>query len=281
MDYKNIKYEMRDRIGIITLNRSDRLNAINDVMIDELDDLLRKIETDLDAKVLIIKGAGKSFSAGQDLSGNVSSTIMASPPGTPGSAKELLEAQRRRSRRWEYIFNYPKPTIAQVHGHCIGAGCYLAMVCDLVIASEDALFGDPALRMGLTSAMPLWTWLVGDKKARELVFLGRNVNGREAEQIGLINMAVPASRLEQEAIRYAKAISICPGDGMVLCKESINANLEARGVGAAWRFLDDMQLINQQQPFGPCEFNFFEVRNKKGLEAALQERDKPFKDLGF
>lgn len=281
MDYKNIKYETNERIGIITLNQPDKLNAINDVMIDELDDLLRKIETDLDAKVLIIRGAGKSFSAGQDLNGEISSTIMASLPGTQGSAKELLEAQRRRSRRWEYIFNYPKPTIAEVHGHCIGTGCYLAMVCDLVIASEDAIFGDPALRMGLTSAMPLWTWLIGDKKARELVFLGRNVNGREAEQIGLINMAVPASMLEQEANRYAKAISVCPGDGLALCKESINANLEARGVGAAWRFLDDMQLINWQQPFGSDEFNFFEVKDKKGLKAALQERDTPFKDLGF
>ena len=101
------------------------------------------------------------------------------------------------------------------------------------------------------------------------------------EQIGLINMAVPGDKLEHEVHQYAKAISTCPGDGLALCKESINANLESRGVGAAWRYLDSVHLINQKEPFGPDQFNFFEVRDKKGLDEAIRERDKPFKDLGF
>ncbi|MDY7033694.1 MAG: enoyl-CoA hydratase-related protein [Thermodesulfobacteriota bacterium] len=281
MDYDHIKYDLTGRIGVVTLNRPDSRNVMNDQMIAELDDLLRKVETELDAKVLVIKGAGECFSIGQDLSGEGTAAIMAPPPGTPAPAKEILEEERRRSRRLEYIFNFPKPTIAQVHGQCIGLGCYLAMLCDIVIASHDAVFADPGLRMGCVSAMPLWTWLVGVKKAREIVYLGSDINAVEAERIGLINLAVPADKLEQEVHRYAKAISTCPGDGLALCKESINANLESRGVGTAWRFLDTIHLINQQQPFDPDEFNFFKVRDKKGLEEAMRERDKPFKDLGF
>ena len=281
MDYDHIKYELRGRIGVITLDRPDSRNALNDRMITELDDLLRKVETELDAKVLVINGAGPCFSIGQDLSGEGTEAIMAPPPGTQAPAKKILEEERRRSRRLEYIFNFPKPTIAQVHGQCIGLGCYLAMLCDFVIASDDAVFADPGLRMGCVSAMPLWTWLVGIKKAREIVYLGSDIKAAEAEQIGLINMAVPGDKLEHEVHQYAKAISTCPGDGLALCKESINANLESRGVGAAWRYLDSIHLINQKEPFGPDQFNFFEVRDKKGLDEAIRERDKPFKDLGF
>ncbi|MFH1625133.1 MAG: enoyl-CoA hydratase-related protein [Pseudomonadota bacterium] len=281
MKYETIEYDLKDRVGIITLNRPEKQNAMNDTMITELDDLLRRTETDLDPKVLIIKGAGQSFSIGQDLTGEGTSEIMAPSPGSPVNPKEFLESERRRNRRWEYIFNYPKPTIAQVHGNCIGAGLYLAVVCDLVIASEDAVFGDPAMRMGLTSSMPLLIWLVGIKKAKELMYLGRNLTAKEAEEMGLINFTVSVAKLEQEVNRYAKAISICPGDGLPFCKESMNASLESRGIGAAWRYFNDIALINQQCPFGSDEFNFFRARDERGLEAAVEERDAPFKDLGF
>ena len=281
MTYANIAYELKDNIGFITLNRPNELNAINDALITEIDDVLVKIETELEPKVIVIKGAGESFSVGQDLSGIGTAMIMPPDPGTPISTKKLMEAERRRARRWEYIFNYPKPTIAQVHGYCLGAGFYLAMVCDLVVAADDAIFGDPSLRMGLLSALPLWAWLIGTKKTKELVYLGKNINAKEAEEIGLLNMVVPKGKLEEEVNRYARVISICPGDGLPLMKESINGILEVRGMGEAWRFLSEMQLLAQQRTLAPDEFNFHQISDKKGLKYAIEERDKLFKELGF
>jgi len=272
-----VEYELRGRVGFITLNRPERLNALNDAMMAELDDLLRRIETDLGPKVLVLRGAGGNFSSGADLK-ELEGSQLITLPGSDLPVKQALELERRRHRRLEYIFNYPKPIIAQVEGYCLGLGFYLAMVCDLVFAAEDAVLGDPSLRMGLLPALPLLGWLVGQKKAKELVYLGGQISGREAERLGLINKALPRSALEAEVHRYARAISICPGDGLALMKEDINAMLESRGIGAAWRFLDEMQVLGTVGRETP---GFFRLLKEEGLKKAVAERDRPFKELGF
>lgn len=275
--YKNIIYEKRDGICWITLNRPDKLNAMNDAMLEELDAAFATAEPDLEVKVVVIKGAGQAFSVGQDLSGIGTSETLPSESGKDVSTKSRLEAERRRNRRWEYIFNLAKPTIAQVQGYCLGYGCHLAMVCDMTVAAEDALFGDASMRMGLLPDMPLWTWLIGLKKTKELLYSGRYMDAKEAEQFGLINKVVSKDKLEEEVTRLAKGISILPGDGLAVSKDAINSAMEARGLGAAWRFTNNMQLIMQQRAIDHAEFNFFEVRDKKGLETAISERDAPFK----
>ncbi len=275
--YKNIIYEKRDGICWITLNRPDKLNAMNDAMLEELDAAIATAEPDLEVKVVVIKGAGQAFSVGQDLSGIGTSETLPSESGKDVSTKSRLEAERRRNRRWEYIFNLAKPTIAQVQGYCLGYGCHLAMVCDMTVAAEDALFGDASMRMGLLPDMPLLTWLIGLKKTKELLYSGRYMDAKEAEQFGLINKVVSKDKLEEEVTRLAKGISILPGDGLAVSKDAINSAMEARGLGAAWRFTNNMQLIMQQRAIDHAEFNFFEVRDKKGLETAISERDAPFK----
>jgi enoyl-CoA hydratase len=275
--YKNIIYEKRDGICWITLNRPDKLNAMNDAMLEELDAAFATAEPDLEVKVVVIKGAGQAFSVGQDLSGIGTLETLPSESGKDVSTKSRLEAERRRNRRWEYIFNLAKPTIAQVQGYCLGYGCHLAMVCDMTVAAEDALFGDASMRMGLLPDMPLWTWLIGLKKTKELLYSGRYMDAKEAEQFGLINKVVSKDKLEEEVTRLAKGISILPGDGLAVSKDAINSAMEARGLGAAWRFTNNMQLIMQQRAIDHAEFNFFEVRDKKGLETAISERDAPFK----
>ena len=274
-----IIYEKKDKIGWIILNRPEKLNAINDCLLEELDQALAAAEPDLEVKVVVIKGAGKCFSVGQDLTGLGTSEVLPLERRGRLSTKRLLEAERRRSRRWEYIFNLAKPTIAQVHGHCLGAGLSLAMLCDITIASQDAVFGDPELRMGLLPGMPLWLWLVGIKKTKEMLYSGRYIDASEAEKIGLINKVVPPDKLEQEVNRLAEGISLMPGDGLAICKDGINAVMEARGLGEAWRFTDNMQLVMQQRSIEPGEFDFFETRDKKGLRAALEQRDVPFTSL--
>jgi enoyl-CoA hydratase len=271
-----ILYEKSNGIGYITLNRPEELNAMNDEMLAELDRLLPQIEMDLDVKVVIFRGAGRDFCAGQDLTG-VKTYEVLSEPGEHMTIKKRMESERRRNRRWEYIFNLAKPTIAQVHGHCLGTGCYLSMVCDITIAAEDAQFGDPLLRMGLLPHMPLWLYLVGMKKTREMLLTGCYIDGIEAEKIGLINKAVPRDDLEAEVENMAKGMALMHCDALAPAKDAINSVMEARGLGACWRFTNDMQLVMQQRTMLPEEFNFFNVRDKKGLKAAIDGRDAPFK----
>jgi enoyl-CoA hydratase len=274
---KNILYEVKDNIGWITLNRPDKLNAMNDAMLLELDEVLARAEPDLEAKVLVIRGAGRSFSSGQDLGGAGAFEAVPIDPRYRQPTKELLEAERRRSRRWEYIFNLAKPTIAQVHGHCLGTGLYLAMICDITIASEDAQFGDPAARMGLLSSMPLWLWLVGARRAREALLTGRYIGGKEAEDWGLINKAMPAKKLDDEVRKWAGGLAQVHGDALAAAKDALNGTMEARGLGAAWRYTTDMQLVMQGRLPHSEGVAFWETRDKKGLRQSLEDRDRPFK----
>ena len=278
-DYKYIKYEIKDNIGWVTLNRPDKLNAINDDMLFELDNMFELAEQDLDVKVLVIKGAGKAFSAGQDLSGVNTNEVL--PPSSKRklSSKASLEAARRRSRRWEYIFNLCKPTIAQVHGHCLGAGLYLAMACDITIASDDAIFGDPSLRMGILPEFPLLAWLLGVKHTSAMLLCGKQFTAQEAELYGMVTKTVPKSKLEAEVNNLAKGISLLHSDALAVAKDSINATMEARGVGSAWKYTTDVSLLMQQRTHRPGEFNFEKIRDESGLKAAIEARDKPFPKL--
>jgi enoyl-CoA hydratase len=276
--YKYITYEIKDGIGWVTLNRPDKQNAINDEMILDLERMLEVAEEDLDVKVLIFKGAGKSFCSGQDLSGVGTDEVL--PPSAKRKLpnKALMEAARRRNRRIEYIFNIAKPTIAQVHGDCLGMGMYLALVCDLTVASEDAVFGDQSLSMGILPEFPLLTWLAGVKRANSMFLFGRKLNAKEAERFGLINRVVPKGKIDAEVLNLAKELCLLHSDALALAKDSINGTMEVRGVGPAWRFTTDMSILMQQRKKERGEFDFEKVRDSQGLEAALKSRDEIFKE---
>ena len=281
MPYQTVLYEKKGDVGTVTLNRPGQLNAINDQMLRDLDGALIDIEHDIEVKCVVLKGAGGNFSSGQDLSGNGTDEALPDPRKIKDT-EQLLELERRRNRRWEYIFNFPRVTIAQIDGHCLGAGLWLSMCCDIAIAAEDAVLGDPGLRMGIVTPLPLWNFMVGLKKGKEVLYLGRNVSGREAEEINLINKAVPRRELEREVNRYVESILLSPGDGLVIAKEAINSNLDMQGLGASFRYSTAIQMVNalrQRAGLRPEQFNFFETRDKRGVEAALKLRDAPFKDL--
>ncbi len=278
-DFKNIIYEIKDNIGWVTLNRPEKLNAVNDDMLNELDEMFVLAEQDLDVKVLVIKGAGKAFSSGQDLSGLKTRETLPPSPLKKIPSKDVLEASRRRCRRWEYIFNVAKPTIAQVHGQCLGAGMYLALSCDITIASEDAVFGDPSIRMGILPVFPLLTYLVGNKRADLMLLSGININAKEAERWGLVNKTVRKTQLNAEVKRMAKGISLSHTDALAISKESLHAAMEARGLGPAWRYTSDMELLMQRRTVTPGDFDFEKVRKNSGLKKAIETRDKPYTRL--
>ena len=280
---QNVELTKEGMIATIALNRPDKLNAINDALLDELMQAFRQIESMPEIKVVLVKGNGRSFSVGQDLSGVGTSEVMPPNPYTKPYESEIFEMARRRFHRLRSILDFPRFTIAQVHGYCLGLGCELALCCQAIIAAEDAVFGDPSIRMGFAPANALWTWRVGLKKATELLLTGQYIDGREAERIGLVMSAVPLPELEKkvqlEAQSQLKLGSIGGFDMQVTWGQFQQASFESAGLSAAWRLSTNLYSLSAVQRPGRSfldrdGFNFYKIREGKGLKAAIKERDK-------
>ena len=288
MKYENVLVEIKDLIATITLNRPEKLNAMNDTMLIELQAALDEVSKDKESWVVIIKGAGKSFSVGQDLSGVGTDRVMPPNPRRRAYLSDMFTTEMQNSLMWQSLFELPKRTIAQVHGYCLGAGLDLAMSCQTIVATEDAIFGDPSVRMGLASPNPLWTFRVGLKKTKELLLTGKYIDGREAERIGLIMKAVPPDKLEDEAElaadTFIKSVNIGGRDGVVDVWLTNMTILDIGGLAAARKFAAHIHALSAiQRPersiIDRGEFNFYDTREKKGLKGAIEERDAPFREF--
>jgi enoyl-CoA hydratase len=287
--YRNVELTKEDKIATIALNRPDKLNAINDALMQELMQTFQEIEAAPEIEVVVLKGIGRCFTVGQDLSGVGTSEVM--PPDARGKPyeSEFYEFTRRQLHRLRSLLDFPRFTMAQVHGYCLGLGCDLALCCQTIIASEDAVFGDPSIRLGFAPANPLWTWRVGLKKTKELLLTGKYINGREAERIGLVMKAVPLEELENtvytEASTKAKSGTIGGFDLQSAWMQNHQSVFELAGLSAAWRLSSNLYTLSAfQRPersyMGRGGFNFYKIRQERGLKVAIQERDKPF-DLYF
>ncbi len=270
MAYETVLLDTTPPIATVTLNRPASGNALDDRTLEEIEAAMQVLEADLDVKVVILRGAGEHFSVGSVPEELEHSRIFPFLRREPLSAPELVEAGKAWDRRWQYLANFHKPTIAQIHGDCLGFGLYLAMVCDLAIAADDARFGEPMIRLGGLTGFPLWTWFIGTKWTRELLYFGSTFDGCEAEAMRMITRAVPGAQLEMEVQRYAEAIASAPGDGMTLLKESVNGTLEMRGLGESWRFLGDMLALHA-----------LGTKGSDSLAERKQARDAAMAQLGF
>ncbi len=275
-------------IASITLNRAQKLNAINDVMMDELMAALEDIEMDSSQWAVILKGAGRSFSVGQDLSG-AEDTLESSPrdPRQKPYMSDMWDTANRNMMRFRRIYDYTRPIVAQVHGYCLGTACDIILCCRAVLASEDAVFGDPSVRLGIATRNPLWTWRVGLKKATEMLLTGQYVDGKEAERIGLVSKTVPFEDLPAEAMVaaeiFARGSSMGGLDQEVSWRSCLNTVFEACGMSTAWRFTTNISAVSQVQRPGRSVTNrggldFWGIRERDGLKAALEARDNPFKE---
>jgi enoyl-CoA hydratase len=190
MEFRHVIYEKNEGIATITLNRPEALNALSTEVVEEILRAVEDVRTDENIRVVVLTGAGeKAFSAGADIKAMVGMTAL--------KARELSSMGERLCVTLE---NLEKPVIAAINGYALGGGMEVAMACDLRIASENARMGQTEINIGL---IPGWggtqrlTRLVGMTKAKELVFTGRMIDARTAEQIGLLNMAVPADKFRE------------------------------------------------------------------------------------
>lgn len=199
MNFECIIYEKSEGIATIKLNRPKVLNAMNKQLWIDVQAALEDAKNDSDIKVLIFTGEGRAFSTGADLKESKNRSMEA--------YRDYLEELQEASRK---IIRFEKPTIAAVNGYALGSGYELALACDIRIAAEDAQIGSPEARVTSSvtgGAMRLIQDLIGPGKARELLFTAENIDGKEAERIGLVNKAVPADRLTEESMTMAKKIA--------------------------------------------------------------------------
>jgi len=219
MDFSNISYSKDGFLVTITLNRQEALNALNQEMIGELGEALLQIQRDKDVRVVILTGAGRAFCAGADL----------------GILKNAVKANDRRelilgfNRLILNMRNLEKPLVAAVNGVSIGAGCCLAIACDLVVAAEGAKFGFAFTQVGLSQsdlgATYLLPRIVGLTRATKILLLGEMVDAKEAEQYGLANKVVPSNKLMEATRELAEKIADNPPIGLAVTKFAINKGL--------------------------------------------------------
>jgi enoyl-CoA hydratase len=218
MTFECILYEKGDGLATVKLNRPKVLNAMNKQLWLEFQGALEDAGADPEVKVLIITGEGRAFSTGADLK--------ESKTRSQEDYRDYLEALQEASRR---IIRFEKPTIAAINGYALGSGYELALACDIRIAAEDAQIGSPEARVASSvtgGAMRLIQELVGPGKAKELLFTARNIDGAEAERIGLVNRAVPARELMDETRKMASEIVENSSFSMKMIKKGLRMSAE-------------------------------------------------------
>ncbi len=221
MTYENILTELHGdgacRTALITLNRPKALNALNDALMDELGAALKAFDADPGVGCIVITGGDKAFAAGADIS------VLAQHSFVTAYTQDLV------TRNWEAIRSVRKPVIAAVAGFALGGGCELAMMCDIVIAADNAKFGQPEIKLGVipgaggTQRLPR---AVGKAKAMDLVLTSRMMDAAEAERAGLVSRVVAADKLMEEALAAAQTINRLGGPSMLAAKECVNRAFE-------------------------------------------------------
>ena len=218
MEYQNILVEARGRVGLVTLNRPKALNALNDVLMDELGAALLAFDADDGIGAIVITGSEKAFAAGADIGAMKDWSYM-----------DVFKSEYI-SRNWETLRRVRKPVIAAVAGYALGGGCELAMMCDFIIASDSAKFGQPEIKLGIipgaggTQRLPR---AVGKSKAMDLILTGRTMDAAEAERAGLVSRIVPAAALLDETLAVATAIAGLSLPAVMMAKEAINRAYES------------------------------------------------------
>lgn len=259
MELKNVILEKEDHLAIVTINRPKALNALNSDTLKDLDTVIDDLEKDSNIYAVILTGAGeKSFVAGADIA----------------EMKDLNEAQGEEfgalgNKVFLRLENLSKPVIAAIQGFALGGGCEISMACDIRIASDKALFGQPEVGLGITPGFggtQRLPRIVGLGKAKELIYTAQNIRADEALRIGLVNKVVPLEELMAEAKKMASKIIANAPIAVRLCKDAINRGMQVD---------IDKAVAIEAEDFGRC---FASEDQKEGMTAFLERREKNFQN---
>ncbi|WP_424137240.1 enoyl-CoA hydratase [Roseomonas chloroacetimidivorans] len=216
-EYGMIKAETRGKVGLITLNRPSALNALCDQLTTELGQALKAFDADPAVGAIVITGSEKAFAAGADIKEMKDRTYPA------------VHFEDFIGNKWETVLTIKKPVIAAVAGFALGGGCELAMMCDIIIAAENAKFGQPEIKLGIipgAGGSQRLTRAVGKSKAMDMILTGRMMDAAEAERSNLVTRVVPVESLVEEALKMGEAIAAFSQPSVAMAKEAVNAAYE-------------------------------------------------------
>ncbi|MCY4390702.1 MAG: crotonase/enoyl-CoA hydratase family protein [Chloroflexi bacterium] len=276
MDYEVIIYEVERGRARITLNRPEKLNALSIQLQEELNHALWEADNDNRVHTVILRGAGRAFSAGYDLTPRPLVERDADDHTRDGrsfddDAWRMEQGQRLRMA----IFDMHKPVIAQIHGYCVAGGTDVALLCDMIIAADDTLIGFPPARAQGALPNNMWLYNVGPQWAKRLMLSGDFVTGTDAAKIGLVLKAVPLDLLEQEVEGLADRLSMIDTELLSANKRIINIGLEIMGARTLQRIATENDA---RAHLAPSVAEFGARSREQGLKAALQWRDTKFGD---
>ena len=274
-NFENIIYEVDAGKARITLNRPERRNAMSRELLEELRDALWEADDDKSVHCVILRGAGTGFCAGYDL--------------TPGKRAPDDDVERRQGRGFDddtwgierlqrsmrTLFEMHKPSIAQIHGHCLAGGTDLALYCDMLIAADDANIGFPATRSMGAAPNQMWLYHCGPQWAKRLLLTGDTVSGEDAARIGLVMKSVPADLLELEVEGLANRLASVDPDLLSANKRIVNLGMELMGAQTLQRLAaeNDARAHTSQ-----AVRDSFRLIAAEGVKAAVAQRDEPFGD---
>jgi enoyl-CoA hydratase len=277
-----IEFDVRDCVARITMNRPDKRNSLSPQMLEELHDAFIEADARADVNVVVVAGAGKDFCAGYDLN-------VYADKGT----NEKIEESKYRTRNGTFdddcwtieetqrhlsvIFDLHKPVIAKVHGNCLAGGTDLALLCDMVVAAEDARIGFPATRANGTPPSNMWFYHVGPQWAKRLLMTGDCLSGIDAARIGLVLDAVPADELDAAVNELARRVSRVDAELLAAHKRAVNIALELGGARTLQRMTAELDA-RAHLSRGPRRTKFKKDIAEHGIKVAVENRDAPFGD---
>jgi len=275
-DAETVLTERLDGYAIVTLNRPERLNAFDASMFANLLAALDALEADPAVRAVILTGAGdRAFSSGFDISAEAGREG-GSPVGrSPEEARQSMERSCRIALR---IWDYPKPVVAAVRGWCLAIAHELVQMCDIVVAADDAKFGEPEIRHHSCPPVLVTPFVVGMHKAKELLLTGTTIGAEEAQRIGFVNRVVPAAELMAEAERFAQRLALVPALSVQLNKRSINQVWEQAGLRQVLEHMATMGAVIHTTDVPEWQ-RFRAIQREGGFRAFLEARDGPHRAL--
>jgi len=266
-----VLYQVADRVATLTLNRPERLNAINAELPRDLRSAVERADSDPDVHVIVLAGAGKGFCGGYDL------VEFAETEGEMNGNQEMpwdptldYRMMSQNTEDFMSLWRATKPTIAKVHGAAVAGGSDIALCCDMVVMADDARIGYPPARVwGIPTPM-MWVYRLGIENAKRMLFTGDLITGREAAEMGLIQQAVPAAELDAAVAALCDRIKGVPCNQLMMSKMVVNQAYEAMGLANTQRFATFFDGVARHSPEGLW---FRQLATEVGFKQAVAERD--------
>jgi enoyl-CoA hydratase len=257
------------RVRRLTMNRPKALNALNGELIEAVSAALGEAAGDDGVSVLVLRGTGRAFCAGYDLNEDTSGALM--------DSSAWHRALRHDTQRMLELLDHPKPVVASVHSYCLAGGTDLMLACALAVAADDSYLGKVDNRIGSGVVSMLLPWVVGVRKAKELLFTGQDrIPADEALRIGLVNRVVPRERLDEETLALAQEIATNEDFVVQTTKRAVNRAWDVAGLRAALEANTELDTIIETANL-PARSEFRDITQREGLKAAIAWRDARFR----